>query len=312
MWVSETHAYANTPRDRGVGLDLMGARFYAPDIGVWTQVDPLAINSPEQTVGAEFATANPYAYANLTPRVAKDPNGEFWQVVAVGAVVGGGIEAARQYLQNGKVEDWGRVGAAAAGGAVSGIVQTALPGVETIAMVGVGAASTAAGGAAERLIASGGKSAGTLTDLAIDAGVGAATGGVVRGRARCCRRRAGKAPVGSAPAGRLASSAQGTLTDVERKQLQQIADRFRTEIHVVGSRAAGRGRNIETSLPIGKNPPDATRSDIDVIIDGQVDIDSSGALTDAIRDVGNGAGSVISARGFSSPPHIKFKPGGGS
>ena len=67
------------------------------------------------------------------------------------------------------------MGAAAAGGAVSGIVQTALPGVGTVAMVTVGGVAGGAGGATERLVASGGKSAGTLTDLAIDVGVGAAT-----------------------------------------------------------------------------------------------------------------------------------------
>ena len=194
----ETRAYANAPRDRAVGLDLMGARFYAPDLGFWTQADPLAINSPEQTVGAEFGTSNPYAYANLTPVVANDPSGEFWHIVAgaaAGAIIGGGIEAARQYFQNGKVEDWGRVGAAAAGGAVSGIVQTALPGVGTAAMIAVGAASGAAGGVTERLVESGGKSAGSMTDVAIDAGVGALTAGVVRGASKVVQKvRAARAP----------------------------------------------------------------------------------------------------------------------
>ncbi|HEY6725434.1 MAG TPA: RHS repeat-associated core domain-containing protein, partial [Polyangiaceae bacterium] len=199
----ETRAYANAPRDRSVGLDLMGARFYAPDLGFWTQGDPLAIDSPEQTVGAEFATANPYAYANLTPLVANDPNGESWAIVAGaigGAIIGGGIEAARQYFTTGKVEDLGRVGAAAAGGAVSGIVQAALPGVGTAAMLAVGAASGAAGGTTERLVESGGRSAGSLTDVVIDAAVGAATAGVVRGASKVLRAAQVAKPVGSAPA----------------------------------------------------------------------------------------------------------------
>jgi RHS repeat-associated protein len=107
----------------------------------------------------------------------------------------------------------------------------------------------------------------------------------------------------------LVNAARGTLTAVERAEIQAIANQFKTEIRVVGSRAAGRGRNVGTNLPVGKGP--GTRSDIDFIIDGQVDISARGALTDALRNVGNGAGSVISPRGFSSPPHIVFTPGGG-
>ncbi|HWZ89072.1 MAG TPA: hypothetical protein VNW92_09490, partial [Polyangiaceae bacterium] len=46
---TETRQYANAPRDRGVSLDLMGARFYAPDLGVWTIGDPVLLNGPEKT-----------------------------------------------------------------------------------------------------------------------------------------------------------------------------------------------------------------------------------------------------------------------
>jgi hypothetical protein len=97
------------------------------------------------------------------------------------------------------------------------------------------------------------------------------------------------------------------LTAAERAEIQAIANQFKTEIRVVGSRASGTGRNINSGLPVGKGP--GTRSDIDFIIDGQVDINTRGALTDALRGVGNGAGSVISPRGSSSLPHIVFTPG---
>ena len=36
--------------------------------------------------------------------------------MTAGGLIGGSVEAARQYVATGKVEDWGRVGAAAAGG----------------------------------------------------------------------------------------------------------------------------------------------------------------------------------------------------
>ena len=52
-----------------------------------------------------------------------------------------------------------------------------------------------------------------------------------------------------------------------------------------------------------------TRSDIDVRIDGQVDIDTGGALSDAISGVGNGAGRVSSSTGLpSKPPVIEIGP----
>ena len=99
----------------------------------------------------------------------------------------------------------------------------------------------------------------------------------------------------------------GTLTKGEAKELQDIADKFDTNIDVIGSRASGKGKNIDTDLPVGKG--DGTRSDIDVRIDGQVDIDTRGALSDAINEVGDGAGSVASSTGLpSDPPVITIRP----
>jgi RHS repeat-associated protein len=60
----------------------MGARFYALDLGIWTSGDPVAITHPEKLVTADFAAANPYAYANLTPVVAADRDGHFFQILA--------------------------------------------------------------------------------------------------------------------------------------------------------------------------------------------------------------------------------------
>lgn len=100
-----------------------------------------------------------------------------------------------------------------------------------------------------------------------------------------------------------------SLTPEEVAQLQAIADRFNTQIDVIGSRAAGRGRNIDQpDLPVSKGP--GTRSDIDVRIDGQIDINTAGGLSDSIRQVGNGAGRVSSSTGLpSNPPAIVFRPG---
>jgi RHS repeat-associated protein len=181
---TETRLYAGHVRDRGVGLDLMGARFYAPDLGVWTAADPGLLNSPERGAGADFGAVNAYAYSNLNPIGARDPNGEFWHIVAgavIGGILGGGFEAARQYMATGKVEDWGRVGAAAAGGAVAGAITAAVPTAGYVGVMSMGAVSGVAGGTTTRLVESGGKSAGTVLQIVGDGVVGALTAGAVKG-----------------------------------------------------------------------------------------------------------------------------------
>jgi hypothetical protein len=103
----------------------------------------------------------------------------------------------------------------------------------------------------------------------------------------------------------------GRLTPQEAEQIQRIGDNYHTEIHLVGSRAGGRGRNIDTDLPVGKG--EGRRSNIDMRIQGQDDIDSRGRLSDQLINVGGGAGSVSPFRGFGGnpgthPPKIIFKP----
>lgn len=119
---------------------------------------------------------------------------------------------------------------------------------------------------------------------------------------------AGLAAGGICEAGTTATTSYGTLTASETAEIQAIASKFNTQIDVIGSRAAGMGRNIDNpALPIGKGV--GTRSDIDFRINGQVDIDTRGALTDQLNQVGNGAGSVASSTGLpSQQPVITFKP----
>lgn len=181
---TESRQYADAPRDGGVGLDLMGARFYAPDLGVWTAGDPILVTAPEKVATGEFGTANAYAYANLNPVIAKDETGNFWHVVA-GAIAGGvgnaAYEAASQYIATGKVEDWGRVGAAAAGGAIAGALVAAAPGAGIAHGILQGAVGVSTAGVATRLINSGGKSAGTVKQVATEMAFGAASVGTLRG-----------------------------------------------------------------------------------------------------------------------------------
>ncbi len=107
---------------------------------------------------------------------------------------------------------------------------------------------------------------------------------------------------------------RNTLTASEAENLQAIAAKYKTEIDVVGSRAAGRGRNIDTDLPVGKDPfgaPRTTRSDIDVRISGEADIASGGMLSNDISNASGGAGNIVSSglpEIASSPPFIKITP----
>ena len=111
-----------------------------------------------------------------------------------------------------------------------------------------------------------------------------------------------------AAAGGMCASETGTLTAAEAAEIQAIADRYGTTIDVVGSRAEGLGRNIETDFPVGKGW--WTRSDIDFRIDA-----SDPQVKDLIDDlngVGNGAGSAgtqWSTKDYNTyPPYIRFSP----
>lgn len=182
---TQTQKYAGAPRDESVGLDQMGARFYSPDLGIWTSPDPVVIDEPELLISGEYATGNPYAYANLNPVIAKDEDGNFWHIAAgaaVGAVFGGAVEAATQYVQHGEVKDWGRVGAAAAGGAVSGAITAAVPGAGIASRALSNSVSSVAEGMTTRAISSGGASVGSVTEILTDATIGAVTAG--RGSAK--------------------------------------------------------------------------------------------------------------------------------
>jgi len=215
----ESRQYANAPRDRGVGLDLMGARFYAADLGIWTIGDPVLINNPEKTASAQFGTANPYVYSNLTPVIAVDSDGNFWNIIGgafIGGVICGGAEAIRQYMATGKIEDGGRIWAAAAGGAVAGAIFGMNPAAGAPMLMLAGAAAGGASGVTQRLINSGGKSAGTVTEVLTDQAVGALTAGLLKGGSAVVRKAvtAVRAPAAAAVAKTAGSAADGAFSPI--------------------------------------------------------------------------------------------------
>ncbi len=84
---------------------------------------------------------------------------------------------------------------------------------------------------------------------------------------------------------------------------------YNTKIDVVGSRAAGQGRNIDNeALPTGKG--EGKRSDIDFRIDGKHP--RAKELIAELKEVGNGAGSAgeewSTTDRATRPPSITFSP----
>ena len=117
------YRYTGKERDEESGLYYHGARYYAPWLVRWTACDPSGIRDG----------LNVYAYVRSRPIIANDPNGRWLNILigaVVGAVIGGGVELARQLIK-GEGVDWGRIGAAAVGGAVGGAIAGATFGLGT-------------------------------------------------------------------------------------------------------------------------------------------------------------------------------------
>jgi len=99
----------------------------------------------------------------------------------------------------------------------------------------------------------------------------------------------------------------GTLTPEEEAAIQDIADRYNTPIDIVGSRGAGKGRNINSDLPSGKG--EGTKSDIDIKIDPEVDIHTGGRLSNDLKNIGPHV-NIGSRNPYSNPypPFIRINP----
>jgi RHS repeat-associated protein len=147
-----------------------GARFYDPEIGRWTTVDPSADEEDQESW-------TPYHYVLNNPIKNTDPDGRTPITgligAALGAVIGGGIEVGMQLYDHGEVKDWGAVGGATIQGGITGGVAGLTGGASLLATVGASAGANALGGAANNLIQ--GKKI-TVVSVAKDVVVGAVAG----------------------------------------------------------------------------------------------------------------------------------------
>lgn len=182
---AKRYRYTGMERDDETGLEYHLARYYIPWLGRWATVDP----------GGLTDGVNLYSYVQNRPIIANDRNGKWLNIVigaVIGAVVGAGIELGRQ-IYRGEPINLGRIGAAAAGGLVGGAIAGATFG----ASLAVGAAGAALGSVVGGIVTrsiNGERT--TATSVAVDAAIGLATFGIVRG--------------GGAVLGRIRGSSGGT------------------------------------------------------------------------------------------------------
>jgi len=255
------------------GLYNMRARWWSPRLGVFLSMDALRYHDARSTL---------WGWPGQNPVRWSDPSGRCPTcLIAEGGAVVGAVAYAFTAPTN---LSWSEFGAnALAHGAA-----------------GAAFAVAAARSPAATFLATGAFGVSSEKDL-WKLGV-AALGGVGGRGSGSCAAKGGAAAKAEALSG-------GSLTAQETAQLQALADAHGTQIDVVGSRAAGAGRNIESALPVGKGP--GTRSDIDIRYDGQVDINTGGRFTNQLRQVGGSAGapSFSTGPGGSTAPVIEFRPG---
>jgi RHS repeat-associated protein len=165
--------YIGRERDEETGLQLHGARYYAPWLGRFISFDPV-----ELMTAAASGDPNGYAYASNNPVVLSDPNGglSWGQVIGFGVAVGLGIavtiltggiagpivagaiggmvgavagEVTEQVIDHGKIVDPGRIAVAGVTGlALGGLLAAVAPAVGGALSRGIGRALATEGGQA--------------------------------------------------------------------------------------------------------------------------------------------------------------------
>ena len=225
------YRYTGKERDEETGLYYHGARYYLPWLGRWASPDPSGIEED----------LNVYVYVQNRPLIANDPNGQWLNIVVgavVGAVVGSAVELGRQLIA-GEDINLGRIGAAAAGGAVAGAIAGATFGASLAVEAAGVAVGAAVGGTVTRSLNGEPTTAG---DVVRDIGIGLATFGVLRGAgAVVSRARASGGSSGGASSGALREAAtRGSRSGISRAPERGSRSSSAASRGQSGSRTSGR------------------------------------------------------------------------
>ncbi len=172
--------YTGHIRDRKTGLTYMQARYQDPLIGRFLSIDPVTFLDTGNP-----AMFNRYAYCYSDPVNCTDPDGEFGVIgFAIGAAIGGGLEAFSQIREHGKIVDAGALGKealvngalGAVGGPAAGLAKGALTGTLKLGVPGVKALQVSAKlNTAERVVVG-------ANAVALGASAGVAAEGVQAGK----------------------------------------------------------------------------------------------------------------------------------
>ncbi|MGE0767101.1 MAG: SpvB/TcaC N-terminal domain-containing protein [Hyphomicrobiaceae bacterium] len=171
----------NAKQQDETGLQDFGARFYDNRLAIWLRPDPIlrdyldgepsgGIYEPKNLASYGFGWGNPTNFV--------DTDGNFAHIaigIGVGAVLGAGLEAGRQYMANGHIE-LSRVVTAGIRGGISGGLGAASGGLTMLAGGLVGAGSNVALGLGERAYHGDEQSWSSTAIDALAGGLGAAAG----------------------------------------------------------------------------------------------------------------------------------------
>jgi RHS repeat-associated protein len=144
--------FTGKERDTETGLDYFGARYMSAAQGRFTTPD--WSETPQPVPYADFAdpqTLNLYSYVRNNPLIGKDDDGHAWHIVggaAAGGIVGGGLEAFRQY----KSGQWNpkAIGTKALQGSFVGAAAAASAGANIFIAGGAVGTANVAGGMIDR------------------------------------------------------------------------------------------------------------------------------------------------------------------
>ena len=104
--------------DTETGFYYLQSRYYDPAIGRFINADTYTT-----TDASSVLSTNMFAYCENNPVNRSDPDGEIWNIV-VGAVVGGGLELAKQLISGKSLSEvnWTKVGVSALSGGLTAAV----------------------------------------------------------------------------------------------------------------------------------------------------------------------------------------------